>query len=186
MYAEVCVDRPAPGLPDTLTYEVPKGLRDEIGVGAYVLVPLQRQRIPGYVVGIRDTTDLEQTRRLSDLLDPLPYFDEDMVRLARWTAAYYHARLCDVLRAMAPPMARRKLHPVVDLTDRAQAELRYSQLSLMGRPAAALLEYLIDHPQAVSIRKLRRRFGADLDVMIHELETEGLVQRKQGLDDPPP
>lgn len=82
-----------------LTYEVPEGLRAE--VGDVVRVPLGPRELFGYVIaGPREAAARSGIRPIASRVDGLPAFDESGLALARWIALHYCCSLGEALSAV--------------------------------------------------------------------------------------
>lgn len=118
MIAEVVVDVPAPGTDRIFHYAVP----DELGplsVGARVLVPFgARQRVEGFVVGLTESTDIQELKPIERVLGDEPELAPAAIDLARWLAETYPCYLIEALRVMLPPgrrsLTRKLVLPVRD------------------------------------------------------------------------
>lgn len=104
-YAEVALPLP---VDHPFTYSVPAVLRERIAVGMRAVVPVQQRLEMGYVVGLRDESDLPKVRALVDLPDPEPIFSQDMLELCAWIADYYCCSLGEALQSAVPAGLRMK------------------------------------------------------------------------------
>ena len=119
MFAQVAIE----SVPDQLfTYAVPEGMAVE--VGQRVAVPWRRLLRQGYVVALTDTSpyrpkagDAPQqdlfgeaapkgVRAIAEIIDPLPFFSENLLMLLRWMAGYYSTGLTLALRCALPAPVR--------------------------------------------------------------------------------
>ncbi len=85
MYADVVFPSP---LEQTFTYLVPDGMVEDIQVGQRVLVPFGRRRMTGFVVALKEETDVEKVRPIEDILETEPSFNPEILSLARWMSDY--------------------------------------------------------------------------------------------------
>ncbi len=76
--------------------------------GARVLVPFGRRQRVGIVLECAADSGLERARlkRVQQVLDPRPVFDDELLALLRWAAEYYHHPVGEVLFAALPKLAR--------------------------------------------------------------------------------
>jgi primosomal protein N' (replication factor Y) len=118
-------------LRQTLDYLPPAGSEGRARPGMRVEVPLGRRTAIGYIVGVVGESALPRAklRPAHGLLDPEPLWDETVLGLLGWAAAYYHHPLGEVLAA-ALPAALRDGAP-------AAAEVTLWQLSAAGLEALA-------------------------------------------------
>lgn len=99
-YAEVAVNAP---VKNTFDYAIPDDMRGIIQLGHLVQVAFGTARQHGIIVGLRETTEVRQTKPLLELLDPLPVVSSAQIALARWLSEAYLAPLNDCLWLMLPP-----------------------------------------------------------------------------------
>ncbi|MBM3457294.1 MAG: hypothetical protein FJX77_01990, partial [Armatimonadetes bacterium] len=97
---------PSPaGLPDSLTYSIPKPLRGQLTVGMPVLAPLGGREQLGYVISVEELPAVPETFRLRPILK-IPRaeqaFDESSVALLRRVAREYRSSLSEALPLWVP------------------------------------------------------------------------------------
>lgn len=103
-YARIIVDIPVAGLNQVYDYTVPERLRERIRIGQVVTVPFGRRRVNGFVVGFAEKPQIE-AGRVKDILKintEEPLFDEEMLKLLKWIAAYYKSYLIKVIKTAIP------------------------------------------------------------------------------------
>jgi len=173
-------------LRQTLDYLPPAGQEPLARPGMRVEVPLGRRTDVGYVVGISRHSELPRARLRAAhaLLDPEPLWDEAVLGLLGWAAAYYHHPLGEVLAA-ALPAALRSGAP-------ATAEVTLWQLSATG------LEALSSNPrmgkrQQELVARLREGpaaaeelSGLGLRAALRGLAQRGWVESFTEPEPPPP
>lgn len=101
-WVRVALDVPLPG-PFDYRSDAP------VGVGLRVIVPFGRRKMIGVVVDnpAEPSYDPKQIRPIEQVLDDLPPFDEDWLRLARFAADYYQRPLGEVMLPTLPPPLRK-------------------------------------------------------------------------------
>lgn len=104
-YAEVYVDIRSLGADRPFDYRIPPEMTDKLKIGSVVLVPVKSRREIGYIVSIKDSTDIDpkKTKPISSIVDIPPLFDNGRIELARWMSSYYIQPLTSVLRLFLPP-----------------------------------------------------------------------------------
>ncbi len=137
--AEVALPR-GPRTP--LSYAVPDALLGRSLVGCRVIVPLMRRRATGYVTSVSEVeSPTMKLRKISDVLDETPLFDEALLELFRFIAGYYQAPLGLVIRAGLPNGLNAKHVKMATLTEagrrRAALDPLLSSLE-SGRPVDKL------------------------------------------------
>ena len=76
--------------------------------GSRVSIPFGNRKIEGYVIGIRDTTDVptDKLKEICEVLDDRPVISGEMMSLAEFMRQRYHLRMVDVLRLFIPSQMR--------------------------------------------------------------------------------
>ncbi|NCB38498.1 MAG: primosomal protein N' [Erysipelotrichia bacterium] len=110
IYAEVSF--PDPIGDGTLTYHIPEG-QEAPAIGARVVVPLQNRRLIGYVTRLHENTPEFKTVALKEILDPLPLFSPEMMRLAAEVARDCVCNIGEVLHSMLPGGIKQKITRMV-------------------------------------------------------------------------
>src|SRR5690554_2719221 len=101
-WARVALDVPLPGPFD---YRAP----DPVAVGTRVIVPFGKRVLIGVVVDLPSSSSIpvEQVREIERILDDLPPFTPDWMRLCEFAAGYYHRPLGEVMLPALPPPLRK-------------------------------------------------------------------------------
>ena len=84
------------------TYSVPSDLRGRAAVGMRAVVPFKKRMDTGYIVGLDETTDVENVRELLELPDSEPVVSGEMIELCTWVADYYCCSLGEALQCAVP------------------------------------------------------------------------------------
>ncbi|MGD8250666.1 MAG: primosomal protein N' [Desulfobacterales bacterium] len=96
---EVAVALPVHG---TFTYLAPGHLQPLAVGGRRVLIPFGNRRVTGYVLGNAKIQEDRDIKDILDVMDDGPLFTPDLVPFFRWTAAYYHHPIGEVIRSALP------------------------------------------------------------------------------------
>jgi primosomal protein N' (replication factor Y) (superfamily II helicase) len=104
-YAEVYIDIRSLGADRPFDYRIPSDMADKLEIGSVVLVPVKSRREIGYIVSIKDSTDIDPKiiKPISSIVDIPPLFDNGRIELVRWMSSYYIQPLTSVLRLFLPP-----------------------------------------------------------------------------------
>lgn len=121
-------EQPAPfaWLDQTFTYEVPLSLQRQIAPGQLVWVPFGGRRLQGIVVGHSDTTSLEETRPVEDIVETRPLLSAGQIELARWISHRYLAPLSQCIWLMLPPGMEEKVETIYQIAPDSPEESRLS------------------------------------------------------------
>ena len=156
-------------LRQTLDYLPPAGCGALARPGMRVEVPLGRRTTVGYITGLARESTLPRSRlrAVHAVLDPEPLWDDTVLGLLCWAAAYYHHPLGDVLAAALPAALREGAA--------ATAEVTLWQLSAAGVEALAGGPRLGTRQQELVARLKEGPVTAD------ELSGTGLREALRGL-----
>ncbi len=154
MYVEVVVDRPIIKIKDidppsglktqsdeerlalTFHYHLPPDLADQIQVGQLVAVPFRTEQLQAIVVGLSDSSPIEQTRPIAAILDATPVVMPAQIALARWLSHEYLTSLSTCLRYFLPPGSSYKSEFVLKPTGHQAIEIP------LNAPEQILLTFL--------------------------------------------
>ena len=171
-YAEVYIDIRSLGADHPFDYYIPSGMADKLQIGSVVLVPVKSRREIGYIVSIKDSTDIDpkKTKPISSIVDVPPLFDNGRIELARWMSSYYIQPLTSVLRLFLPPGKKTR----ASLEDKSvgykfEAVIRLCGVSGIGPPGKGPAEDMLNGP-------LLKNSGAQKRIVEHLLKAgrEGL------------
>jgi len=197
-YAEVVVNTPlhhrrvtvtedlASDLSPTFHYAIPSELQNQARVGQLVWVPFGPRRLQGLILALSDTTPVEETKDLYEIIpfdlaqgrDPQPVLSPAQIQLARWISDYYLAPLIHCVRLMLPPGIEQRAETVVDLRADAppQRGLTHQQqavLELLRRRGSQKLSQIG--------RKLRSK---NVRPLVDQLVRRGLVVTRSEISEP--
>jgi primosomal protein N' (replication factor Y) (superfamily II helicase) len=145
-------------------------------VGKRVLVPFGRRTMTGYVVAEESTPNPEGLKKVLEIQDELPVFDQQMLSLCRWVAEYYMCSWGEALKAALPqgmsPKSVLKIKIVQRLTDP-----EVEQMKRRAPKRGALLEVLYNHDNEVSVGYLEKFLKTDsVSPQIEALEKLGIIE----------
>jgi primosomal protein N' (replication factor Y) (superfamily II helicase) len=124
--AEVVLALP---LHKSLDYQVPPHLHDAVGVGSRVLVPLEKRKVTGYVVAVKDSSDIEHIKPIEEVLDLLPLFGPSDFIFFKWISSYYFSPLGEVIKTALPSGINVKTNQYLALTPQGKERLHDSTLA---------------------------------------------------------
>ena len=104
-------------------------LRDVVAVGSRVLVPLERRKVTGYVVAVKDSSDIENIKPIEEVLDLLPLFGPSDLIFFKWISSYYFSPLGEVIKTALPSGINVKTNHYLSLTPQGKERLQDSTLS---------------------------------------------------------
>ena len=71
-------------------------------VGLQVLVPFGPQKKGGVIVGVKNSSGIDQLKNVETLVDDKPLFSEELLKLTKWTSEYYFCAWGETLNAAIP------------------------------------------------------------------------------------
>lgn len=103
-YVKVLVDIPVQQLDQSYDYRIPLKLKGLLKIGHLVRVPFGRRKAAGFIIGFSDQPEVKEelVKEISDLLYTEAFFDEELLELFQWMAAYYKANLINIIRTAVP------------------------------------------------------------------------------------
>jgi len=109
-YAEVYIDIKAFDIDHAFDYRIPPDLSSDIDIGRIVQVPFKNRIEVGYIVKIKDESELKD-REIKDILkivEKRPVFDPERLDLINWISEYYIQPPGSVIKFFLPPGGKYK------------------------------------------------------------------------------
>ena len=115
---DVAINLPVKSLFKQFTYAVPDEL-NFLDSGWRVVIPFGAQKVEGFVVRRRNEAELtmqakEKLKNVEAALGDRAWFDEEMLRTAKWLADYYMCSLAEAMRLFVPGKTSIKRQAVKD------------------------------------------------------------------------
>lgn len=106
MIASVIVDVLSSSVDKVFDYKIPDG--KDARSGHRVLVPFSRRKVEGYIIDIKERSDLDEgkLKEIISILDDIPAITEEMLRLMYFMQGKYHILLAEALRLFIPAELR--------------------------------------------------------------------------------
>ena len=101
MYAEILVEIQNKHVDKTFTYHIPDNLQKEALVGKRVLVPFGNKKLEGYILKLKNDSDIE-TKDILEIIDEEPVLNDEMLDLGRFLQAKTLSSLCSCYNVMLP------------------------------------------------------------------------------------
>ena len=108
MIAEVVVDIKNKAVNKVFDYIVPEELSHLIQPGVRVLVPFGPRTIMGFVISLKDSTNLEKLRPLKELIDVVPVLNDELRELGMSLSEETGSTMIQCFEAMTPNAMRAK------------------------------------------------------------------------------
>lgn len=155
MFADIIIDITHEKLDKIFQYSIPSVLEGVLKVGQEVIVPFGRgnRETSGYVVGITDKTDYDETKikHVIRIAENKMAIESRLVALAAWMREYYGGTMIQALKTVLPIKKQEKIREkrIVRLLlseDEAKQQLEL-YLHKNQRARARLLAGLLDQPE---------------------------------------
>jgi primosomal protein N' (replication factor Y) len=101
-FAEVIVDINHHQVDKVFDYLIPARLANQVAVGKRVLVPFNNREIIGFVMGLKEESNINGVKPVYRVLDQEPVINADLVKLAKWIAQRYFCQQVQVLKSLLP------------------------------------------------------------------------------------
>ena len=170
LYAEVVLGLP---LTRTFTYAVPKTGRDLAKVGSRVLVPFQKRKITGFIIGLKYRKKKEdyELKDILEVLDEEPVFTARFLSFTRKFSDACFLSWGELLQAALPPSYVPKSRTKVSLSQEGETALQDGSLSAGEREILELLRKGAYTRTFIRRNIKRENLSSDLS----RLERKGLV-----------
>jgi len=164
-----------------LTYTVPEELISRLQVGHKVLVPLGSRRVAGFVTALTDAPPSGKTPRpITKIIDPEPFFGDNLVSLIRWVSRYYFCSFPRAFKTALPSPVRNTkkasliLRAALDVSKDDAREAIVELLKRAPRQAAIIDLLLKASSGAMTVASLLKDSGSGRGSLT-ALEKKGLV-----------
>jgi primosomal protein N' (replication factor Y) len=81
------------------SYSIPEDLK--LNIGSKVLVPLRNKKQEGYIIEFIEEPDFK-VMPIDSSIDDRIYFNQNLVKLARWVSGHYKCFFATALKTMLP------------------------------------------------------------------------------------
>ena len=110
-FAQIAVN--VPGVHDLFDYEIPAQFKQLLGAGWLVEVPFGSQTVQGIITAVKDSSDVQETRPITTILENAPVLTMHQLQLGNWLSENYFSLhfLIPVRHAAARPGPARR-HPL--------------------------------------------------------------------------
>jgi primosomal protein N' (replication factor Y) (superfamily II helicase) len=180
MFADIALPVP---IDHPFTYSVPVEFQSQATIGRRVVVPFGKKSLTGVVVGHPASPSVANIKPISDVLDAVPAFSGDMIKLTQWIAEYYLAPWGEVLRSATPQGLSVQTTRTVTLKTLDVKAVLASLKSSAINQKAVLLALLKDATISLSTLQKRTRVRS-LYAVLHQMESNGWIEVREELGKP--
>lgn len=107
-YAEIVVDVPLFSKDQYFDYAVPTALCNEVAIGSRVLVPFGSRKVEGYIITLKNSTNVDRIREILLVLDDVPPLSSEQIAVGKFISERYLCSLFVALQMMVPTALRTK------------------------------------------------------------------------------
>jgi primosomal protein N' (replication factor Y) len=178
------------GVDRALDYVIPQRLIGQVQIGMRVRVPLGRgnRDVRGWVVALKDTSDVPRLKNLLGLDDDRVLIAPAVMELARWIGRYYASPLGLVLESVIPAAVKKKIgigySQIVRLAQEP-AKIQEALEKTKARKRRAVLSRLlqVEEDKGIELNRLAGESGVKPPT-VRKLVALGLVTIKSEIDLP--
>ncbi|MFK5883508.1 MAG: primosomal protein N' [Candidatus Izemoplasma sp.] len=117
MIASILVDVKAKAVDRPFDYLIPEELDGVIEIGQRVLIPFGPRLIMGYVLDIKESTEITKIKKVSKILDLSPALSKELIELGKEISIYNVVPLVSIYQAMLPAALKSKYFKVLRVSD---------------------------------------------------------------------
>lgn len=200
-YAQIIVDVPTMQTNQPYTYIVPDAVRETLKPGMRVDVPFGHRHVMGFVVGLHETTELEdeKLRFITRVLDLSPVLNTELLNLSNYLAQETFAFRISILQMMLPNALKANYERVLKIVDEVDDDTRdrlfkglddmiYRARELSEVDIAKLAQLQREHRITASVNVTNRakiktqtayRFTDEIDLLENESQSLRASAKKQ-------
>lgn len=170
--AQVWINIPVRSLDKTFSYLIPDAM-DFIDMGWRVLVPFGNRKAEGFVVSVSSKEAAEDylLKPILDVLDSDAWFDEEMLRTAKWLSSYYLCSIVEAMRLFLPGKSGIKAEFVYHIAPQIE---KTELLTGAYQEYHEVIQY-IQKNNIVTLGQLKKQFGVKVSLLLKRLISGKLV-----------
>ncbi len=155
------------------TYRVPDHFSFLARPGVRILVPFGQRKVTGYILGVSDTSEIEDAKFILDVLDEEPIFPSSMIPFFQWVSDYYIHPIGEVIQTALPTGLIRK---DVSLYAATEAGKTVASGDFSSSIQKDILSVLQKSPK--SCKDLSRSLGINISKsLLLSMEKNGSIER---------
>ena len=166
MIAEVVVDIKNKAVNKVFDYLVPEELRDVIQSGVRVLVPFGPRTVMGFVISLKEGTELKKLRPIQELIDVVPVLNEELKELGMSLSVETGSTMIQCFEAMIPNAMRAKYK---------------KKLLCLSQPTHPSIQSLFSHTDLVDYDQVPKGLLKEVKKALEQNEVELIYEVKDKL-----
>ncbi|OLS42053.1 primosomal protein N' [Bacillus sp. MRMR6] len=115
--ASVIVDVPAKQTDKSFDYLIPPDLEETIQPGMRVIVPFGPRKIQGFVIAVKENSDFNKLREISEPMDLEPVLNQELLELGSWLTEHTLCFKISAFQVMLPAALKAKYEKKVKLAE---------------------------------------------------------------------
>lgn len=173
--AQILVNIGTKNINKAFSYIIPVHL-DYVGIGWRVLVPFGNRKLEGFIIGVTAEDNSEQVdlKSILDILDTDVWFDDHMMKTARWISEYYVCNLVDAMRLFIPGKSGVKSVTTYRVKQNIDIDLVLSALTAKSTEYSKVFMYIDKYP-AINSARLEKQFGSTVVKIVRYLVRKQVV-----------
>lgn len=162
------------GFATPLVYKIPQNLKKNINIGQRVLAPVRKKSHVGIALDILDKFDSSyEIKELTDIIDPSPVFEPEMINLIKWVSEYYHYPLNRIFHMVLPKNFSLKPKRFVKILNKKLDILNIPKLT---KKESILLTYLTKKKTVLEDTLKKNYPDFDINKVINGLTSKNLIE----------
>ena len=151
-------------------------------IGSRVLVPFGRRMLTGIIIEENQNPDKSvKLKKVEEIIDEIPSFSRDMLKLTRWISEYYMCPWGLVLKAALPTGMSPKTLIKISLTKELD-DYDVEKFGGQSTKRKMFLNYLRQHSEPVSLAYLKKKLRMPyLNDFLESLAQSGIIKVEAGL-----
>ena len=166
MIAEVVVDIKNKAVNKVFDYLVPEELRDVIQSGVRVLVPFGPRTVMGFVISLKEGTELKKLRPIQELIDVVPVLNEELKELGMSLSVETGSTMIQCFEAMIPNAMRAKYK---------------KKLLCLSQPTHPSIQSLFSHTDLIDYDQVPKGLLKEVKKALEQNEVELIYEVKDKL-----
>ena len=158
------------------TYSIPDELGNDDLIGKRVLVPLLNRYLTGVVVDVVSNENIKGIKKIKELFDDKPIFDNSLLKLTKWISEYYYCSWGEALKAALPagmsPQSVMKVEIIKPLTFD-----EYEKLRKYAPKRAALYDVLLNCSAPITVDFLKKELNSEnISIQLESMQLSGIIK----------
>lgn len=191
MFAEVIIDIKNKQVNRSFDYIIPSFLEGILEVGCRVKVPFGKLKRTGFIVKIKNETEVERgLKEISDVIDLKPVLNEEFIEMAKYISEHNFSFYATSLETMIPQALRMKYEKTIKwVTDSIDDSLKNhfkgkKEISLSGIPVdlEPIIFEEIKKGNLIFDSRIKRVRKEQYKTFVHNNEINKIPSSKKGID----